>query len=375
MGNAAAVVGEEGQEGNDFLSKRLAHGCNLFVQDEKARGAFVRFLKSGKWVNRYTSEATTHNGPSAEAVSSEDRVEGEGEGEDKEATASVEKYNNYELPATTSLEAIQKILGDANNEDNNNDLNEIIDSCFSQSQLRAVLLASVFPLFLESQEYQEWAEAQTAEEAASADANPEEASALVMSQSVKAKEEQEKEERLDELFQPNERRIKDIVSQAIESVDDVELDRMLVGGDWLKSLMVAVEDLSLCVTLATAREERRGFPLVYVNKAFEAATGYAREEIVGQNCKFLQGDTAEPEQVAKLTAALASAKPVKVALTNRRKDGSQFMNLLAMKPVFDANGVYSYVIGVQYDITNKEASYKQMKTVTDLLSVLPNVLK
>jgi hypothetical protein len=86
---------------------------------------------------------------------------------------------------------------------------------------------------------------------------------------------------------------------------------------------------------------------------------------VGHNCKFLQSATSEDSQIQKMTEALKSAKPVKVALTNTRKDGSQFMNLLAMKPVFDSNGVYSYVIGVQYDI----------RQVSDLLSILPNVLK
>lgn len=372
MGNAAAVVGgEEESSGNEFLSKRLAHGCNLFVQDEKARAAFVKFLKAGKWVDQYTAQSTIHNDPAP--ISAEDRMEDqaptiEGEGKQNNADAPVASYNNYVLPGTTSLEAVQQILGDPTNDDKAENLNEIIDSCFSQSQLRAVLLASVFPMFLESNEYQEWVEQQTAEDAAQA----ENADA---DESTKEKEELEKEERLDELFQPTERRIKDIVTQAIETVDDAELDRMLLGGDWLKSLMVAVEDLPLCVTLATAREDRMGFPLVYVNKAFESATGYGREEIVGQNCKFLQGSTSEPEQVMKMTEALKSAKPVKVALTNRRKDGTEFLNLLAMKPVFDANGVYSYVIGVQYDISNKEASYKQMKTVNDLLSVLPNVLK
>ena len=48
--------------------------------------------------------------------------------------------------------------------------------------------------------------------------------------------------------------------------------------------------------------------------------------------------------------------------------------MLAIKPVFDEQGVYSYVIGVQYDVSNVEASFKQIKQVNDLLSILPNIL-
>ncbi|KAJ1428240.1 PAS domain-containing protein [Ochromonadaceae sp. CCMP2298] len=150
---------------------------------------------------------------------------------------------------------------------------------------------------------------------------------------------------------------------------------MLLGGDWLRSLTAAVEDLPLCVTLASARVERRGFPLVYVNKAFEAATQYDRKDIVGKNCNFLQTSTTETEQITKMSDALRNAKPVKVALTNYRKNGEPFINLLAMKPVFDADGTYAYVLGVQYDITDRSASLLQMQMVDDLLSILPNVLK
>jgi len=249
--------------------------------------------------------------------------------------------------------------------------------------MRAVLLATVFPMFLRSSEYQEFVEEQTQNTVVAsptADDSPIVKEGATLAAAIDEKEsedvsEQNREERLDALFRPNEKSIKDLVNEAIESSDPEELDLMLENGDWLRSLMAAVEDLPLCVTLATARDDRRGFPLVYVNKAFENVTQYHRTEIVGKNCNFLQGSQAEPEQVAMMTKALAAAKPVKVAITNARKDGSEFMNLLAMKPVFDGDGVYSYVLGVQYDITGPGASLEQMKTVNDLLSILPNVLK
>ena len=64
-----------------------------------------------------------------------------------------------------------------------------------------------------------------------------------------------------------------------------------------------------------------------------------------QNCRFLQrgrepGDRAEEESIARLTEALREAKPAKVAITNWRKDGTPFRNLLAIKPIMDQNGDY-----------------------------------
>jgi hypothetical protein len=64
-----------------------------------------------------------------------------------------------------------------------------------------------------------------------------------------------------------------------------------------------------------------------------------------QNCRFLQkgrqeGHEAETESIARLTEALREAKPLKVAITNWRKDGTAFRNLLAIKPIMDQNGDY-----------------------------------
>ncbi|KAJ1422237.1 PAS domain-containing protein [Ochromonadaceae sp. CCMP2298] len=240
-----------------------------------------------------------------------------------------------------------------------------IESCFAQGGTRALLLASVFPLFLESPQYHKFVAKQTADESGTP------AELEVSAEDAEAG----RDERLDQLFQPSQRRIIDIVAQAMSSIDKEEIEHMLLGGDWLRSLTAAVEDLPLCVTLASARADRRGFPLVYVNKAFENATQYERKDIVGKNCNFLQTATMETDQINKMSEALRNAKPVKVALTNFRANGDPFINLLAMKPVFDADGTYAYVLGVQYDITDRSSSVLQMQMVDDLLSILPNVLK
>ena len=158
-----------------------------------------------------------------------------------------------------------------------------------------------------------------------------------------------------------------------------ELNKLLVGTSWLNGLLASVENLPVCVSLAAASKEMSGFPLIYVNAAFESTTGYPRSEIIGQNCRFLQngkkaGHTAEVESIARMTSALRDGKPVKVAITNFRKDGTPFRNLLAMKPIFDSEGGYAFVLGIQFDIGVTDASAKKMKIIDDLFRVLPNTI-
>eukprot|EP01038_Epipyxis_sp_PR26KG_P015186 gene15186-20456_t len=165
-----------------------------------------------------------------------------------------------------------------------------------------------------------------------------------------------------------------IVDRALASVDSGEVDRLMKTGSWLTSLLAAVETLPVCVSLSTARRDRPGFPLIYVNACFEYTTQYPRSEIVGQNCRFLQAGKAEPESIARLSTALRDAQPVKVAITNFRRDGTPFKNLLAMKPIFDEEGNYRYVLGVQFDVTQDDATPAKLKLADELLRMLPNTI-
>ena len=135
----------------------------------------------------------------------------------------------------------------------------------------------------------------------------------------------------------------------------------------------------MCVSLAAANKELSGFPLIYVNAAFENTTGYPREEIIGKNCRFLQmgraaGDKSEEEGVSLMSKALREGKQVKVAVTNFKKDGSPFRNVLALKPIFDQHGEYSFVVSIQFNVGEKQASPKKMKIIDDLFKILPSTM-
>nr|AML76729.1 putative LOV domain-containing protein [Synura petersenii] len=172
---------------------------------------------------------------------------------------------------------------------------------------------------------------------------------------------------------------RDYIDEALKHVDYLEIDRIINSGNWLFAFVAAVENLPICITLSTARKERLGFPLIYVNKYFEVTSGYQRSEIMGANCKFLQRNAngvlrSEVESVERLSSALRNAEPVKAAITNFRRDGTPFRNLLSMKPVFDMKGVYQYVIGIQFDISSPKSNSFSLRIIDSLMNLLPNVV-
>lgn len=98
-------------------------------------------------------------------------------------------------------------------------------------------------------------------------------------------------------------------------------------------------------------------PLIYVNAGFERLTGYAAADVLGRNCRFLQGPGTDPETVAALRTALREKRALTVQLLNYHKDGKPFWNRLAITPVEDASGRVTHFIGVQSDVTaEKEAT-------------------
>ena len=94
-------------------------------------------------------------------------------------------------------------------------------------------------------------------------------------------------------------------------------------------------------------------PLVYVNPAFERTTGYSAEEVLGRNCRFLQGEDREQPALAELRAAIHDGHQCTVVLRNYRKDGTPFWNELSVYPVRDEGGRITNFVGVQNDITER----------------------
>ena len=93
-------------------------------------------------------------------------------------------------------------------------------------------------------------------------------------------------------------------------------------------------------------------PIVFCNEAFQQLTGYREVEILGRNCRFLQGPDTDQAQVAKIRQAIRDESVVVVELLNYRKDGSSFWNTLHLGPIYDENGRLRYFFGSQWDVTD-----------------------
>jgi PAS domain S-box-containing protein len=91
-------------------------------------------------------------------------------------------------------------------------------------------------------------------------------------------------------------------------------------------------------------------PIIWVNQAFERMTGYSTSEIVGRNCRFLQGEDRDPRVRETMRSAIQNNNSFSVRLRNYKKDGTPFINELHVSPVFDENKNLSAFIGIQNEV-------------------------
>jgi PAS domain S-box-containing protein len=117
------------------------------------------------------------------------------------------------------------------------------------------------------------------------------------------------------------------------------------------------------VVIADARQP--DLPIIYVNPAFERLSGYAAADIIGRNCRFLQGQDTDRNRAARLDIrqATAQGRSVTTILRNYRLDGTLLLNELTLSPVRDETGEVTHFVGFQIDVTAREAA-------TDLLGRL-----
>ena len=118
----------------------------------------------------------------------------------------------------------------------------------------------------------------------------------------------------------------------------------------LRALGRVLESSPLPLTLASPVFE--DCPLIFANAAFLALTGYQRDDVVGRNCRLLQGPRTEPDARAALRSAVEARREATQLISNYRRDGSLFQNLVFLLPVFEASGRLLYVIGSQCDVTS-----------------------
>ncbi|WP_148616389.1 SpoIIE family protein phosphatase [Nocardioides rubriscoriae] len=123
-------------------------------------------------------------------------------------------------------------------------------------------------------------------------------------------------------------------------------DDVLVGRE-LRDRALSATALSFTVADALDPEQ----PLVWINPAFTASTGYEFDEAVGRNCRFLQGEDTDEFGPRRMREAIAQGVSTSVTLLNYRKDGTPFWNQVDLSPVRDLEGRIAHYVGIQTDVT------------------------
>ncbi|MCJ8141176.1 PAS domain-containing protein [Falsirhodobacter halotolerans] len=109
-------------------------------------------------------------------------------------------------------------------------------------------------------------------------------------------------------------------------------------------------------------------PIVFVNEAFQTLTGYSRDECVGRNCRFLQGERTDPHAVGVLREAVRNGKDATVDILNYRKDGTSFWNALYISPVRNDDGEVAFFFASQLDISDRVAERQDIERQRNVIA-------
>lgn len=103
-------------------------------------------------------------------------------------------------------------------------------------------------------------------------------------------------------------------------------------------------------------------PLIYINPSFEKTTGYTALDVIGRNCRFLQGTDRDQPGLTAIRAALREQRAVTVVLRNYRKDGTLFYNELSLAPIHNDEGVLTHYVGISTDVTSRVLAEEKIQS-------------
>ena len=113
--------------------------------------------------------------------------------------------------------------------------------------------------------------------------------------------------------------------------------------------------------IVVAEQEGDDNILIYANPAFQRLTGYAVDDILYQDCRFLQGDDRDQPGLATIREAVRTLKPCRQVIRNYRRDGSVFWNELSITPVFNETDQLTYFIGIQKDVSAEVQALERVR--------------
>ncbi len=146
---------------------------------------------------------------------------------------------------------------------------------------------------------------------------------------------------------------------------DVTDRRRAAGAARLRDRAVQAVTQGVIITEAGGADN----PIVYTSPGFERMTGYPAAEVLGRDCRFLQGPDTDAAAVAQVRAAIRAGVPCTVELLNRRKDGTPFWCELSLSPVRDPAGRLTNYVGVQADVTARRGLESQFRQAQKMEAV------
>jgi diguanylate cyclase (GGDEF)-like protein/PAS domain S-box-containing protein len=148
-----------------------------------------------------------------------------------------------------------------------------------------------------------------------------------------------------------------------------DITRHKAAEEQLRKLSQAVEQSSESIIITNIEGV-----IEYVNETFSRNSGYSREEAMGQNPRILKSGKTPPETFAALWGAIAQGHPWRGELHNRRKDGSEYIEVGVISPIRQPDGRVTHYLAVQEDITAKKAAEDTITNLAfyDPLTTLPN---
>ena len=128
----------------------------------------------------------------------------------------------------------------------------------------------------------------------------------------------------------------------------------------------AIEESTVGITIGDASDP--DIPITYANEGFVRLTGYSKERILGDNCRFLQGEDTDEGTRAELRKAVDAEEPIRTEILNYRADGTPFWNKLTIAPVTgEDDGTVTHFVGIQEDITAQKHRNRLIKVLNRVL--------
>lgn len=227
-------------------------------------------------------------------------------------------------------------------------------SCFPEPSLHSIIIVCIWSIYTYTDEYEKFLESNAI--------GPRKKTVLKPIESVRVVKKDTNVD-IESCFLAN------LFQEKINNISEDKLNSILLTGKWFDEALLLIDNLDTPVSISRV-QFNNGSPLIFVNKSFEKLTLYKRGEILGLDCKFLQNEKTEIEEINKLSLAVKEFEPITACLTNVRKNGRDFLNFLYLYPVSNKNNRCRYMIGLQNEVLNSSQTIKNLEYYEDLLTII-----